>query len=122
MHKSRGSLLYPFTCARTVRAAPAAIPSGAEEAKARDNQGNAMTRNTGDKEGKVDSLSKILAEAASAAPARALSGQPARCQRREPPLSPRVPNAVNNYIGTRGREAPLWWDAALCQDHKHMVR
>ena len=55
------------------------------EAKAQDNQGNAKTRNT---EGEVDSLGKILAEAASAAPARALPGQLARCQRSKPPLSP----------------------------------
>ena len=25
-----------------------------------------------------------------------------------------------NYIGTKAREAPLWWHADLRQDHKHM--
>ena len=25
-----------------------------------------------------------------------------------------------NYIGTKAREAPLWWHANLCQDHKHV--
>ena len=35
-------------------------------------------------------------------------------------MSPRVPNAVNNYIGTRAREAPLWWHVDLCQDHEYM--
>ena len=34
-------------------------------------------------------------------------------------MSPRFPNAVNNYVGTRAREAPPWWHADLRQDHKH---
>ena len=72
-----------------------------------------------DEDQKTATLGEILAKAASTAPTRALPGQPARCQRSEPPLSPRVPNAVNNYIGTRAREAPLWWHADLRQDHEH---
>ena len=89
------------------------------EAKAQDNQGNAKTRNTGEQEGEVGSLGKILAEAASAVPARALPGQLARCQQSKPPLSPRVPTPPTNYIGTKAREAPPWWHADLCQDHEH---
>ena len=67
----------------------------------------------------MDSPGKALAEAASAAPARALPGQLAQHQQSEPPLSPRVPNTTNNYTGTKAREAPPWWHADLCQDHKH---
>ena len=69
------------------------------EAEAQDKQGNAKTRNTKEQRDKAGSPGKTLAGAASAAPARALSGQLAQCQQSEPPLSPRVPNAVNNYAG-----------------------
>ena len=55
-----------------------------------------------------------------AAPARALPGQLAQRQQSEPPLSPKVPSAVNNCTGTRAQEAPLRWHADLCQDHKYM--
>ena len=125
MHNSRGSPFDPFTCARAVRAAPAATLSRAEEgsrreAGAQDGQGNAMTRNTKEQEGKVDSPGKALAGAASAALARAFPGQLARHQQSEPPLSPKVPNAVNNYVGTKAREAPLWWHANLRRAHKYM--
>ena len=68
----------------------------------------------------MDSPGKALAGAASAAPARALPGKLAQRQQSEPPLSPRVPNVINNYIGTRSREAPPWWHADLCQDHKYI--
>ena len=61
------------------------------EAEAQDNQGNAKTRNAGEQEGDVDSLGKILAEAATTALARALPGQLARCQQSETPLSPQAP-------------------------------
>jgi len=77
------------------------------EAEAQDNQGNAKTRNAGEQEGEVDSLGKILAEAASAAPAKALPGQLARLQQSKPPLSPRVPTPPTNYIRTKAWEAPL---------------
>ena len=68
----------------------------------------------------MDSPGKALAGAASAAPARALPRQLAQHQQCEPPLSPRFPNTANNYIGTKAREAPPWWHADLCQDHKYM--
>ena len=67
----------------------------------------------------MDSPSKTLARAASTAPARALPGQLARCQQSKPPLSPRVPTPPTNYIGTKAREAPLWWHEDLRQDHEH---
>ena len=73
------------------------------EAEAQDNQGNAKTGNTGEQEGKVDSLGKILAEAASAASARALSGQLARRQQSEPPLGPRVPTQPTTLEPRLGR-------------------
>ena len=34
-------------------------------------------------------------------------------------LEPTVSNPTN-YIGTRAREAPTWWHADLCQDHRYM--
>ena len=34
-------------------------------------------------------------------------------------LEPTGSNIIN-YIGTKAREAPLWWDADLRQDHKHV--
>ena len=73
------------------------------EAKTRDNQGNAKTRSAGEQEGEVDSLGKILAEAASAAPARALTGQLARCQWSEPPLSPQAPTQSTTLEPRVGR-------------------
>ena len=76
------------------------------EAEAQDNRGNAKNRNTKEQEGEVDSPDKALAGAASAAPVIALPGQLAQGQQSEPPLSPRVPNTVNNYFGTKAREAP----------------
>ena len=72
-----------------------------------------------EREGEVDSPGKILTGAASAALARALPEQLARRQQSMPPLSPRVPTPPTNYIGTKAREAPLWWHADLRQDHKH---
>ena len=69
--------------------------------------------------GRFSSPGKTLARAASATPAIALPGHLAQRQQSVPPLSPRVPNAANNYIGTKAREAPPWWHADLCQDHKY---
>ena len=61
------------------------------EAEARDDQGDDKTGSTGGQEVEVDSLGKILAGAAPAAPARALPGQLSQCQRSKPPLSPPTP-------------------------------
>ena len=57
MYKRRGALLYPFTCARAVGAAPTATPSRAGEVnqgktKAQDSQSNAKTKNAKDRETK----------------------------------------------------------------------
>ena len=73
------------------------------EAEAQDNQGDAKTRSVGGQEGEVDSLGKILAEAASAAPARALPGQLAQRQQSAPPLSPRVPTPSTTLEPRLGR-------------------
>ena len=73
------------------------------EAKTRDNQGNTKTGMAGEQLGKVDSLSKILAEAASAAPARALPGQLAQCQRSKPPLSSQAPTQPTTLEPGLGR-------------------
>ena len=121
VYKSRGSPFDPFTCARAVRAMPAATLNKAEEGsrretEAQDEQGNAKTRSIKEQRGEVDCPGKTLAGAASAAPARALPGQLAQRQQSEPPLRPKVPNATNNYTRTRAREAPPWWHADLCED------
>ena len=76
VYKSRGTPLYPFTCARTVGAAPTATLSRAgegsrREAEAQDGQGNAKTKDTKEREGEVGS------------PGKALAGQPPR-PRQEP--------------------------------------
>ena len=62
---------------------------------------------------------KPIAGAPPRAPERALPAQLVQYQQSEPPSSPRVPNTANNYTGTKAREAPPWWHADLCQDHKH---
>ena len=81
VYKSRGSPFDPFTCARAVRAAPAATLSRAKggskstrQAKQRQDERHK------EQEGEVDSPGKTLAGAASAAPARALPGQLAQRQ------------------------------------------
>ena len=70
------------------------------EAEAQDNQGNAKTRNAGEQEGEVDSLGKILAEATSVAPARALPGQLAQTPIEQAALEPTGSNP-SNYDWTR---------------------
>ena len=71
-----------------------------------------------EKEGEVDSPGKTLAGVASAASARTLPGQLAWLQQSAPPLSPRGSNTIN-HIGTKAREAPPWWHADLCRDHRY---
>ena len=73
------------------------------EAEAQDKHGNAKTRKTKEQEGEVGFLGKILAEAVSAVPARALPGQPSRCQRSKPPLSPWVPTPQTTLEPRLGR-------------------
>src|SRR4051812_27301316 len=63
---------------------------------------------------------KTLVGATSADLARPSPGQLAQHPQSKPALSPEVPNTVNNYVGTRAREAPPWWHADLCQDHRYM--
>ena len=51
MYKRRGALLYPFTCARAVGAAPTVTPSRTGEVsqgktEAQDNQSNAKAKTT----------------------------------------------------------------------------
>ena len=71
--------MYPFTYARTVGAAPTATLSRAgegsrREAEAQDGQSNAKTKDTKEREGKVDSLGKILAGAGLRGPGKNLAG------------------------------------------------
>ena len=73
------------------------------EAKAQDDQGDTNNGSTGGQEGEVDSLGKIIAEVAPAAPARALPGQLARCQRSEPPLSLLAPTQLTALEPGLGR-------------------
>ena len=65
MYKKRGTLLYPFTCARAVRATPTATPSRTREvsqgkAEARKEQNDAKTKTTKSKGDEADSPGKIL--------------------------------------------------------------
>ena len=101
-------LLTPLLVHRQSEPRAAVAHSRAEEGsrretEAQDKQGDAKTRSIKEQRGEVDSPGKTLAGAASAAPARALPGQLAQRQQSEPPLSPRVPDAANNYIGPSAR-------------------
>ena len=89
------------------------------EAEAQDNQGDAKTRSAGGQEGEVDSLGKILAEAAPRSPGKSLAGATCPTPAERATLEPTGSNPTN-YIGTKAREAPLWWHANLRQDHKHV--
>ena len=119
MYKSRGTLLYPFTCAWAVRAAPAATLSRAEEGSQRYKTGKATPRPETQRArgrgglprqdprwGSLRSLGKILAGATCPTPAERAT------------LEPKGSNTIN-HIGTKAREAPPWWHADLCEDHKH---
>ena len=80
VYKRNGASLYPFTCARTVGAAPAATPSrtgkvNRGKTEAQDIQGNAKAKNTKKQKDKAGSPGKTLAVVASAAPARPLLGR-----------------------------------------------
>ena len=108
-------LFYPSTCARVIRATPAATLSrargrsrsartpesapakGTRRAKRRQDQRHK------EREGEVDSPGKSLAGAASAAQARALPGQLAQRQQGAPPLSPRVPTPSTTLEPRLGR-------------------
>ena len=82
-------------------------------------RGNAKARNTRQQRGEVETPGKAFAGAASAAPARTLPGQLARTPTERATLEPTGSNPTN-YDWTRAREAPLWWHADLCQDHRYM--
>ena len=92
VYKRGGAPLYPFTCARTVGAAPTAAPSRTGEVnrgktEAQDSQSNAKAKTTNKQRGEAGSPGKILAGgslsgpgktlvgAASAAPTRSLLGR-----------------------------------------------
>ena len=66
VYKNRGTSLYPFPCARPVRAAPTATPSRTREvsqgkAEAQEKQNDAKTKTTKSKGDEADSPGKILA-------------------------------------------------------------
>ena len=61
---------------------------------------------------------KALAGAAEVVPARALPGKLVQTPLECATLEPEVSNIIN-HIGTKAREAPPWWHADLCEDHKH---
>ena len=122
VYKSRGSPFAPlYLCTGSQSRAHGCTKQGRERMPERKTtRAKPRPEAQREQEVKVDSPGKTLAGVASAAPTRALPGQLAQHQQSEPPLSPRVPNAANNYIGPRAREAPLWWHADLCQDQEYM--
>ncbi|EMS62103.1 hypothetical protein TRIUR3_32479 [Triticum urartu] len=89
------------------------------EAEAQDNQGDVKTRSAGGQEGELDSLGKILAEAAPRSPSKSLAGATCPTPAERATLEPTGSN-LTNCVGTKAREAPLWWHANLRQAHKHM--
>ena len=66
----------------------------------------------------MDFPGKTLAEPGPRNPGKSLAGAtcptPAECAT----LEPKGSNAIE-HIGTKAREAPPWWHADLCEDHKH---
>ena len=98
--------MYPFTCARAVRAAPAVTPSRTGEVsqgktEAQDNQSNAKKAKR--QRGGAVSPGKTLAGAARPTPTERAT------------LEPTVPNAIV-HVGPGLGKAPLWWHADLCED------
>ena len=124
MYKSRGSPFDPVTCARAVRAAPAATLSRAKGGTS----GTSWAEQHEDQirkeqEGEVDFPGKIC-RGGPRNPGKGLAGAtcptPAECAT----LEPEVSNIIN-HIGTKARDAPPCWHADLCERsliHKCQVR
>ena len=79
VYKRRGAPLYPFTCARTVGAAPTATPSRAGEVnrgktEAQDSQSNAKTKDAKKQRGGTVSPCKTLAGDCLSSPDKTLAG------------------------------------------------
>ena len=79
VYKRRGTPLYPFTCARTVGAAPTASPSRTGEVnrgktEAQDSQSNAKAETTKEQRGGAGSLGKTLAGDSLSSPGKTLAG------------------------------------------------
>jgi len=118
VHKRRGPILYPFTCARVVGAAPAAEPSGAEEgSKAARQPEERQAKNTKSRRARWTPSARPL-------PGRPPQPRQETCQGNMPntckaaTLEPKSSNTINHF-GTNAREAPLWWPADLCEDQEH---
>ena len=124
VYKSRGSPFDPFTCARAVRAThnrPHLARQGRRtmvEPKDKISKATPRPRHREQRD-EAGSLGKVLAGAASAAPARPFPGQPAPTPTERATLEPAGSNPTN-CGWTRAREAPLWWHADLRQDHRYM--
>ena len=119
LYKSRGSPFYPSTCARAVRAAPAATLSrakggtrGTRRAEQRQDQ------RCKEQEGEAGSPGKTLAGRSLRSPGKSLAGATCPTTAERATLEPKGSNAIN-HIGTKAREAPPWWHAGLRKDHRH---
>ncbi|KAM3366033.1 hypothetical protein ACQJBY_015536 [Aegilops geniculata] len=107
VYKNKCMLLYPFTCARAVGAAPTATSSRTGEVsqgktEAQDNQSNAKAKTTKSR-GTKQVPRQDPCRAASAALTRPLPGQLAPHQQSEPPLSPRPPAPSSTWGQGSGR-------------------
>ena len=104
--------MHPLTCARAVKAAPTATlsrvgegcRSNAKTREAKRARGRGGLPRQDSCRGGFRSLGKIFAGATYMTPTERTTLEP-----KGPP----------RHIGTKAREAPPWWHADLCQDHKH---
>ena len=103
VYKQRGTLLYPFTCARAVGAAPTVTPSRAGEVNQgktedRGSQSNAKTKDAKKQRGGADSPGKTLAGDGLCTRQGPCRGSTPKHQQSEPPLSPR-PQTPSTALG-----------------------
>ena len=119
VYKNRGTLLYPFTCARAVGAAPTVAPSRTWEVsqgktEAQDNQSNTKAKTTKSRGTKQVPPARPLPGGLSG-PGKTLAGTARPTPTERATLEPTVPNAII-HMGPGLGKAPLWWHADLCED------
>ena len=111
--------MYPFTCARAVRAAPAVTLSRAKEGSQRHKTVKETPRpETQEARGRGGIPRQDPCRGSLRSPGKSLAGATCLTPTERASLEPRGTNAIS-HIGTKAREAPPWWHADICQDHKH---
>ena len=111
--------MYPFFCAREVRAAPTATPSRTREVsqgkiEAQGNQSNAKAKTTKSRGTKQVPPARPLPGGLSG-PSKTLAGTARPAPTERATLEPTVPSAIIS-VGPGLGKAPLWWHIDLCED------